>query len=183
MSDINEMNVGLRWYVVHTYSGYENKVMISIQKVVANRGLGDKIVMVRVPVEITLEKKGDKEVEKENKLFPGYVLVKMIMTDETWHVVRNITGVTGFVGPGSRPTPLTDKEVADLMLEEGTPAPTLKLAFSVGDTVRLGGDVFGGQIGIVESISDDLSKAHVLIKRGRRDLPVDIETDLIYPVK
>ena len=183
MSDLNEISKGLRWYVVHTYSGYENKVMISIQKVVSNRGLGDKIVAVRVPVEKVLEVKRDKEVEKENKLFPGYVMVKMEMNDETWHVVRNITGVTGFVGPGSRPTPISDQEVADLMLEEEAPAPTVVLSFKVGDTVQITGDVFEGQIGIVESISDDLSKAHVLSKRGRRDLPADIDTSHISPVK
>ena len=97
MSDINEMNVGMRWYVIHTYSGYENKVMISIQNTVSNRGLGEMISKVVVPIERKLEKKGDKEVEVEHKLFPGYVLVKMVMTDETWHVVRNITGCTGFV--------------------------------------------------------------------------------------
>ena len=101
MSDINEMNVGVRWYVVHTYSGYENKVMANIQKIVENRGLGDLIFEAKIPVETVLEKKGDEEKEVEYKLFPGYVLVKMIMNDESWHAVRNITGVTGFVGPGS----------------------------------------------------------------------------------
>ena len=118
MSDINEMNVGVRWYVVHTYSGYENKVMANIQKIVENRGLGDLIFEAKIPVETVLEKKGDVEKEVEYKLFPGYVLVKMIMNDESWHAVRNITGVTGFVGPGSKPTPLSDKEVEDLNIEE-----------------------------------------------------------------
>lgn len=186
MSDINEMNVGMRWYVIHTYSGYENKVMISIQNTVSNRGLGEMISKVVVPIERTLEKKGDKEVEVEHKLFPGYVLVKMVMTDETWHVVRNITGCTGFVGPGSRPTPLTDTEVADLGLEgdaavETAPVRTLK--FAVGDSVEIRGGVFDGYSGIVSSISDDLSKASVMIKRGRRDIPIELETEYIYPAK
>ncbi|MCQ2427634.1 MAG: transcription termination/antitermination protein NusG [Clostridia bacterium] len=179
MSDINEMNVGLRWYVVHTYSGYEKKVMISIQKVVANRGLGDQIVQVKIPVNTRIEKKGDEEKVKEELIFPGYVLVKMIMTDETWHVVRNITGVTGFVGPGSKPTPISDKEVADLFLEEGT--QTIKLPFGVGDDVVIKGGIFDGQSGTVQTISDDMSKALVLIKRGRRDMPAELDTSYIYP--
>ena len=118
MSDINQMNVGPRWYVAHTYSGYENKVKANLEKIIENRGLEDLIFDVRIPVEVTIEKKGDKEVEVENKIFPSYVLVKMIMTEETWHVVRNITGVTGFVGPGSNPTPLSQAEVEGLALEE-----------------------------------------------------------------
>ena len=97
--------------MVHTYSGYENKVMTNLVKIVENRGLGHLIFYVKVPVETVVEKKGDEEKEVESKIFPGYVLVKMIMTEESWHVVRNITGVTGFVGPGSRPTPLLDSEV------------------------------------------------------------------------
>ena len=111
MSDINEMNDGLRWYVAHTYSGYENKVKANIEKIVENRGLGDVIQDVVIPVETIVETDGETSKEVESKLFPSYVLIKMVMTDATWHVVRNITGVTGFVGPGSRPTPLSDEEV------------------------------------------------------------------------
>ena len=118
MSDINEMNVGPRWYVAHTYSGYENKVKTSLEKIIENRGLGHLIYDIRIPVEKVIEKNGDVEKEVEYKIFPSYVLVKMTMTDESWHAVRNITGVTGFVGPGSRPTPLTDEEVAALNIEE-----------------------------------------------------------------
>ena len=112
MSDIDQMNLGPRWYVAHTYSGYENKVKSSIERIVENRGLGHLIFDVQVPVEIT-RTVNDKGVEREveTKVFPSYVLVKMVMTDESWHAVRNITGVTGFVGPGSRPTPLTEEEV------------------------------------------------------------------------
>ena len=114
MSDINEMNVGVRWYVAHTYSGYENKVKASLEKIVENRGLGDLIFEAKIPVETVLEKKGDVEKEVEYKLFPGYVLVKMIVTDESWFIVRNIRGVTGFVGPASKPVPLSDEEVTKL---------------------------------------------------------------------
>ena len=175
MSDINEMNVGVRWYVVHTYSGYENKVMANIQKIVENRGLGDLIFEAKIPVEKVLEKKGDEEVEVEYKIFPGYVLVKMIMNDESWHAVRNITGVTGFVGPGSKPTPLSDKEVEDLNIEE----KKVKLSYTIGDTVVVVGGLFDGYTGTVQSISDDSNKVTVLVNRGRRDMPVELDAGMI----
>jgi transcriptional antiterminator NusG len=105
MSDINQMNVGPRWYVAHTYSGYENKVKDNLEKIVENRALGHLIFDIRIPVEKVIEKNGDVEKEVEYKIFPSYVYIKMCMTDESWHAVRNITGVTGFVGPGSRPRP------------------------------------------------------------------------------
>ena len=171
MSDINEMNVGPRWYVAHTYSGYENKVKASLEKIVENRNLSHLIYDIRIPVEIVIEKNGDKEVEVENKIFPGYVLVKMTMTEESWHAVRNITGVTGFVGPGSRPTPLSDAEVEALNIEE----KKVKLSFAVGDTVSVAGGLFEGYSGVVQSISEDMKKAVVLVKRGRRDMPVEMD--------
>ena len=144
MSDINEMNVGPRWYVAHTYSGYENKVKTNIEKVVENRNLSHLIYDVRVPVETVIEKNGDKEKEVEMKVFPGYVLVKMTMTDESWHAVRNIRGVTGFVGPGSRPTPLTDAEVEALEIEE----KRVQLSFGVGDNVNINAGLFEGYSGV-----------------------------------
>ena len=177
MSDINEMNVGVRWYVVHTYSGYENKVMTNLVKIVENRGLGHLIFDVKVPVETVVEKKGDEEKEVESKIFPGYVLVKMIMTEESWHVVRNITGVTGFVGPGSRPTPLLDSEVEALGIDE----KKVKLLISVGDEVSVKGGLFDGYSGTVQSISDNQKKVTVLIKRGRRDIPVELDTENDIP--
>ena len=177
MSDINEMNVGPRWYVAHTYSGYENKVKASLEKIVENRNLSHLIYDIRIPVEIVIEKNGDKEVEVENKIFPGYVLVKMTMTEESWHAVRNITGVTGFVGPGSRPTPLSDAEVEALNIEE----KKVKLSFAVGDTVMVSGGLFEGYSGTVQSISDDMRNVTVLVRRGRRDMPVELESSLIKP--
>ena len=177
MSDINEMNVGVRWYVVHTYSGYENKVMTNLVKIVENRGLGHLIFDVKVPVETVVEKKGDEEKEVESKIFPGYVLVKMIMTEESWHVVRNITGVTGFVGPGSRPTPLLDSQVEALGIDE----KKVKLLISVGDEVSVKGGLFDGYSGTVQSISDNQKKVTVLIKRGRRDIPVELDTENVIP--
>ena len=177
MSDINEMNVGPRWYVAHTYSGYENKVKASIEKVVENRNLQHLIYDIKVPVEIVVEKTGDKEKEVENKVFPGYVLVKMTMTDESWHAVRNIRGVTGFVGPGSRPTPLTDAEVAALEIEE----KRIQLSFNVGDTVNINAGLFEGYSGVVQEISADSKTVTVLVKRGRRDMPVELDASQIVP--
>ena len=169
------MNVGLRWYVAHTYSGYENKVKSSIEKVVENRALGHLIYDVKVPVTTIIEKNGDKEKVIEEKVYPSYVFVKMIMTDESWHAVRNITGVTGFVGPGSRPTPLTEQEVLDMNIEE----VKVQLAFKVGDEVNVISGLFEGYDGTVQAISDDLKIVTVLVKRGRRDMPVELDATML----
>ena len=175
MSDINEMNVGPRWYVAHTYSGYENKVKASLEKIIENRGLGHMIFDIRIPVETVVEKNGDVEKEVEYKLMPGYVLIKMTMNEESWHAVRNITGVTGFVGPGSRPTPLTEAEVEALNIE----AVRVELKFNVGDSVSVVSGLFEGYSGIVQSISDDLKKVTVLVKKGHRDMPVELDASMI----
>ena len=173
MSDINEMNVGVRWYVAHTYSGYENKVKASLEKIIENRGLGHLIFDIKIPVETVIEKNGDVEKEVEIKVFPSYVLIKMIMTDESWHAVRNITGVTGFVGPGSRPTPLSEAEVEALNIE----SKRVELLVKVGDEVSVCGGLFEGYTGVVQSISDDQKKITVLVKRGRRDMPVELDAN------
>ena len=177
MSDIDEMNVGPRWYVAHTYSGYESKVKANLEKIVENRGLGDKIFDIRIPVETIVEKNGDVEKVVEVKIFPSYVYIKMVMTDESWHAVRNITGVTGFVGPGSRPTPLSDAEVEALNIEE----VKVRLAVNVGDSVQIVAGLFEGYTGVVQSISDDLRNVTVLVKRGRRDMPVELEASAVKP--
>ena len=179
MSDINEMNVGPRWYVAHTYSGYENKVKANIEKVVENRNLSHLIYDVNIPVETVIEKTGDKEKEVENKVFPGYVLIKMTMTDESWHAVRNIRGVTGFVGPGSRPTPLSDEEVEALLIEE----KRVQLSFAVGDNVNINAGLFEGYSGVVQEISEDSKTVTVLVKRGRRDMPVELDVSQIVPAE
>ena len=177
MSDIDEMNVGPRLYVAHTYSGYESKVKANLEKIVENRGLGDKIFDIRIPVETIVEKNGDVEKVVEVKIFPSYVYIKMVMTDESWHAVRNITGVTGFVGPGSRPTPLSDAEVEALNIEE----VKVRLAVNVGDNVQIVAGLFEGYTGVVQSISDDLRNITVMVKRGRRDMPVELEASMIKP--
>ena len=173
MSNINEKNLGPRWYVAHTYTGYENKVKVSIEKIVENRGLGHLIYDVQVPVETTIvtNDKGEEKVV-ENKLLPGYVLVKMTMTDESWHVVRNITGVTGFVGPGSEPTPLTAEELAIFNVE----ARTEELKFKVGDKVEVVSGIFAGYSGILREISEDKKQLVILASTERRDIPIMVET-------
>ena len=178
MSDIDGMNVGLRWYIAHTYSGYENKVKASLEKIVENRGLGNLIYDIKVPFETVIEKNGDKEKVVEIKTFPSYVFVKMIMTDESWHAVRNITGVTGFVGPGSRPAPLSEKEVLDINLES-IEETKVQLSFNIGDEVSIISGLFEGYEGVVQAITDDLKTVTVLVKRGRRDMPVEIESEAL----
>lgn len=183
MSNINEMNVGLKWYVAHTYSGYENKVKTSLEKVIENRGLGDLICDINIPVEIVIEQKGEEQKEVEVKLFPSYVYIKMVMNDETWHAVRNIQGVTGFVGPGSRPTPLSDEEVRALNLEGVAQTEEtehrVSLDFAVGDNVLVSSGLFEGYNGVVQAISDDRLTVTVLVKKGRRDMPVDVEASCL----
>ena len=173
MSDFDEMNLGPRWYVVHTYSGYENKVKISIEKIVENRGLGHLIYDVQIPVEKTIvtNEKGDQK-EVETKLFPCYVLLKMTMTDESWHVVRNITGVTGFVGPGSEPTPLTDAEIEMFNVEIHSD----ELPFQVGDKVEVVSGIFAGYAGTLQEISEDKKQLVVLASTEKRDIPIMVET-------
>ena len=172
------MNVGPRWYVAHTYSGYENKIKNNLEKVIENKGLGDQFFSIQIPVEVVIEKKGDVEKEVEHKLFPCYVYIKMIMNDETWHAVRNIQGVTGFVGPGSRPTPISDAEVKALGLENTGDVQTEKtvvLSFKEEDEVKVTAGLFEGYTGTVQSISEDKLLVTVLVKNGRRVMPVEVE--------
>jgi len=173
MSNINEKNQGPRWYVAHTYTGYENKVKDSIEKIVENRGLGHLIYDIKVPVETSVEV-NDKGEEKviETKLFPSYVFVKMTMTDESWHVVRNITGVTGFVGPGSEPTPLTDEEIEMFNVE----VRSEEFKFKIGDKVEVVSGLFVGYSGTLQEISEDKKSLIILASTERRDIPIMVET-------
>ena len=169
MSNINEKNLGPRWYVAHTYTGYENKVKISIEKIVENRGLGHLIYDVRIPVEITTETNDKGETKEiETKLLPGYVLVKMTMTDESWHVVRNITGVTGFVGPGSEPTPLSAQEVEMFNVENHVEQDTLK----VGELVEIIAGAFIGRSGVLQEVDEENKSVLVLVSTEKRDIPI-----------
>ena len=173
MSDINEMNAGPRWYVAHTYSGYENKVKMNLEKIVENRGLSHLIFDVRIPVETIVESDGGVEREIENKVFPSYVLIKMIMTDESWHVVRNIRGVTGFVGPGSKPVPLTDEEAAAI-IEEDVSVSTAKTA-QIGDSVDIVEGIFAGYSGRLSEISADGTEVTVIVSTVGRDMPINLD--------
>jgi transcriptional antiterminator NusG len=163
------------WYVVHTYSGYENKVATNIEKIVENRNLQDLILAVNVPVEKVIEttEKGEKEIER--KLFPSYVLVKMVMNDETWHIIRNTTGVTGFVGPGSRPVPLSEEEVERM----GVEVRTIEIKFAVGDSVRITDGPLSGFIGIVEEISEDLKTVNVSASLFGRETKVELNSNQV----
>ena len=131
---------------------------------------------IRIPVETIVEKNGDEEKETELKVFPCYVYIKMIMNEESWHAVRNITGVTGFVGPGSRPTPLSDAEVEELNIDE---TKKVELSLSEGDTVTITAGLFEGFTGTVQSVSADLKTVTVLVKRGRRDMPVELDAKVV----
>ena len=160
-----------KWYVVHTYSGYENKVATSIENAVENRKLHDLIQEVRVPTETVVEIKDDKKREVERKLFPSYVLVKMIMTDETWYLVRNTRGCTGFVGPGSKPVPLTDEEVARLGVDTGK----VEVNFAVGDSVSVVSGYLDGFIGTVEALDPEKNYVRVVVSMMGKDVPVELE--------
>ena len=165
-----------KWYVVHTYSGYENKVKTNLEKIIENRGISDLIMEVRVPVETIIEtNEAGVQKEVEVKIFPSYVLVKMIMTDETWHVVRNISGVTGFVGPGSRPVPLTDEEALAIAVEEQVKLEAIK----IGDEVEIIDGFLTGHKGVVSEISEDASEVTVIVSTIGREMPVNLDAKAI----
>lgn len=160
-----------RWYVVHTYSGYENKVASNLMTTVENRNLQDMILDVKVPTEIVTEIKDEKTREVERKLYPGYVFVKMIYTDETWYVVRNIRGCTGFVGPSSKPVPLTESEVYRM----GVETRTVEVSYNVGDTVRIIDGPLEDFIGVVDELSVDKNYVRVIVSMFGRETPVEFE--------
>ncbi len=168
-----------RWYVVHTYSGYENKVASNLEKTVENRQMHDLIQEIRVPTEkVTEITDAGKRKEVERKIFPGYVIVKMIMTDESWYAVRNIRGCTGFVGPSSKPIPLTDEEVARLGIEKRQ----VETSYQVGDSVNIVDGPLEGFIGTVEELDVEKNRIRVTVSMFGRDTPVELELDQAEPV-
>jgi len=169
---------GSRWYVVHTYSGHENKVKANIEKLVENREMQDIIFEVRVPVEEVTEIKNGKKKIKERKMFPSYVIIKMIMTDESWYLVRNTRGVTGFVGPGSKPVPLSDEEVKALGVVERLPAIDL----DVDDTIKVMEGPFENFIGTVESISQEKRKIKAFVSMFGRETLIELDYNQIEKV-
>jgi len=167
----NDMSEEAKWYVVHTYSGYENKVKANLEKIVENRNMQDYILDIVVPLEEQIEIKDGKKKATLKKVFPGYVLVKMIMSDESWYIVRNTRGVTGFVGPGSKPVPLNDDEVKAMGVEEFMPV----VDYEVGDNVRVVSGPLENFIGLVEEINMEKRKVRVAVSMFGRETPVELE--------
>ncbi len=160
-----------KWYVAHTYSGYENKVAANLEKIVENRNLQDLIQAVRIPTEIVTEINDNGTKEVERKIFPGYVLVKMVMMDDTWYIVRNIRGVTGFVGPGSKPIPLTDEEVENLGIDQ----KTIDVNFALGDSLRITDGPLDGFIGTVTELEPEKNRVRLIVQMFGKETPVDLE--------
>ena len=164
-----------KWYVVHTYSGYENTVKATIDKTVETRSLQDAILQVNIPMETVTEITDNGPKTYERKVFPGYVLVKMVMTDENWYIVRNVRGVTGFVGSGSKPTPLTEEEVLQLGVEKRE----IVVSFAVGDTVRITDGPLTSFTGRVDELDIDKNSVRVVVSMFGRETPVELELDQV----
>ncbi|MGN0350687.1 MAG: transcription termination/antitermination protein NusG [Roseburia sp.] len=158
------------WYVVHTYSGYENKVKANIDKTIENRHLEDQILEVQVPMQDVVEMKNGAKKQVSKKMFPGYVLINMVMNDDTWYVVRNTRGVTGFVGPGSKPVPLTEAE----MLPLGIKAENVEVDFAEGDTVVVIGGVWKDTIGVIQTMNHSKQIVTINVELFGRETPVEI---------
>lgn len=174
------MSEAAKWYVIHTYSGYENKVAQNIEKVVENRKLHDLIQEVRVPTEMVTEITDGKTKEIERKTYPGYVLVKMIVTDDSWYVVRNTRGCTGFVGPASEPTPLSEKEVKLLF---GIDVSSVEVNFKVGDKVQISGTAMDGFIGVVQNIDLEQRSVDLLVSMFGRETPTTLTISQVVAVE
>ena len=169
-----------KWYVVHTYSGYENAVKTAIEKFVANRHLEDMILDIQIPMETVTEVTESGAVkEVERKTFPGYVMVKMVMTDDTWHLIRNIRGVTGFVGSATNAIPLTEDEVLALGMERRE----IVVAYNVGDQVKITDGPLSSFLGTVEEIDAEKNKVCVVVSMFGRETPVELELDQVEVVE
>lgn len=168
-----------KWYIVHTYSGYENKVASNLEKTVENRGLSDLIQQVYVPTETVTEVKDNKRKDVERKIFPGYVIVKMILTDETWYIVRNIRGCTGFVGPSSKPIPLTKEEVARLGMDK----KSVEVSYNVGDSIVITSGPLADSVGTVEELDLNNNCVRVTVSMFGRNTSVELELDQVEPIE
>lgn len=165
----------VRWYVVHTYSGYENKVKVNLEKTIENRGLHDLIHDIQVPMEDVIEVKDGKKKVTQKKVFPGYVLVKMIMSDESWYIVRNTRGVTGFVGPGSKPVPLTEEEVLAMGISE----KTVDIDISVGESVNVISGPLKSFVAVIQEINIEKQKIKALVNMFGRETPTELNFNQI----
>jgi len=168
-----------KWYVVHTYSGYENAVSAAIMKAAENRRMTDLIREVNIPMETVTEFTDAGEKTVERKVFPGYVLVKMIMTDESWHLIRNVRGATGFVGSDGKAVPLTEQEIYDLGVERRE----IVVGYQLGDTVRVNDGPLAGFNGIVDELEPDNNRVRVVVSMFGRETPVDLELDQVEVIK
>lgn len=165
-----DTNSEAKWYVAHTYSGYENKVKVDLEKTIENRNLQDRILEVAVPVQSTVELKNGSEKKVDRKMFPGYVLVHMVMDDETWYVVRNTRGVTGFVGPGSKPVPLSDEEIKVL----GSHEQEIVCDFAEGDTVVVTQGAWKDTVGAIKSVNASKHTVTISVEMFGRETPVEL---------
>ena len=168
-----------KWYVIHTYSGHENKVKVNIEKMVENRGMQDLILDIVVPTEDRVEIKDGQRKIKTRKMFPGYVIIKMIVTNESWYLVRNTQGVTGFVGPDGKPVPLTADEVRKLGIEEtgdeeGSAKTVTEVSYSVGDFVTITEGLMEGNSGVVETIDTDNGVVRVIVSFMGKEAPIEL---------
>ena len=168
-----------KWYVVHTYSGYENAVSAAIMKAAENRRMTDLIREVNIPMETVTEFTDNGEKTVERKVFPGYVLVKMIMTDESWHLIRNVRGATGFVGSDGKAVPLTEQEIYDLGVERRE----IVVGYQLGDTVKVNDGPLAGFNGIVDELEPDKNRVRVVVSMFGRETPVDLELDQVEVIK
>ena len=166
------------WYVVHTYSGYENKVKANIEKTIENRGLHDEILEVRVPMEEVVEVKNGTKKVSQKKLFPGYVMINMVMNDDTWYVVRNTRGVTGFVGPGSKPVPLTEAEMKPL----GINTNQISVDFAEGDMIVVLAGAWKDTVGAVQKMDHQKGTATINVELFGRETPVEISFEEVRKV-
>ena len=168
-----------KWYVVHTYSGYENKVKANIEKTVENRNLQDQVLEVIVPLETVVEVKNGATKSAQKKMFPGYVLINMVMNDDSWYVVRNIRGVTGFVGPGSKPVPLTEAEINRFQVENRQ----ITTNYAVGDSVEVTGGYLEGFVGVVDAIDTEKQLTRVTVSMMGKDVTVELALNEVKPLE
>ena len=175
----NNYDTKPRWYVVHTYSGYENKVKTDLEKTIKNRELEDYFFDIIVPMEEQIEIKDGTKKTNLKKVFPGYVLIKMIVTEETWYIVRNTRGATGFVGSGTEPIPLTDEEIRKMGLIEEVP---IKVDYAVNDNVQILGGPLNNYTGVVQEINKEKNKVRVLVSMFGRETPVELEFSQVQKI-
>lgn len=176
---LEETSGEAKWYVVHTYSGYEKKVASNLEKTVENRQLGDLIKEVRVPTQTVVEVKDNKKKEVERKIYPGYVLVNMVLNDKSWYVVRNIRGCTGFVGSATNPVPLSEEEVLSLGIGA---RKSIEVKYDVGDNVRVINGPFEDFVGVVEKIDKESNVVCITVSMFGRETPVELELAQVEPI-